>query len=197
MLSLAEVLRCHFLSLYWRCCSSCVRRLPVASWFLQLMVVLSPLSWMRGVRGAPTLVRFSVCCGSKALHSGPWSIDCSFRTVPHAVQICSPVLGSVIMCVFPHSHWNCRANLFTCVLFHGSIAIIHLYVGLRYTLVCVLGEYCGFDRLRSIWFIGVNSMDFTSIHLFCVICMLYKSCIYGKANQSLHEYCYLVGFVVF
>ena len=93
------------------------------------MVVLRPLSWMRGVRGAPTLVKFSVCCGSKALHSGPWSNTVSFRTVPHTVQICSPVAGSVIMSVFPHSHCSCRAILFTCVLVLCSMIIIDLYVG--------------------------------------------------------------------
>jgi hypothetical protein len=105
----------------------------VASWFLQLMVVLSPLSWIRGVRGAPTLVRFSVCCGSKALHSGPWSMTVPFRTMPHTVQICSPVSGSVTILVLPQSHCSCRAILFTCVLDSGSMAIIHLYVVARYT----------------------------------------------------------------
>ena len=129
VLSLADVRRCHFLSLYWRCFSSCVSLLPVASWLLQLMVVLRPLSWMSGVSGAPTRVRFSVCCGSKALHSGPWSITVSFSTVPHAVQICSPVLVSVTMSVFPHSHCSCRAIWFTCVLVLCSMIIIDLYVG--------------------------------------------------------------------
>ena len=75
----------------------------MASWLLQLMVVLRPLSWIRGVRGAPTRVRFSVCSGLKALHSGPVSMRVSLRTVPHCVQICSPVLVSVIMSVLPHS----------------------------------------------------------------------------------------------
>ena len=104
VLSLATVRRCHLRSLYWRSFSSRVRVLPVASWLLQLMVVLSPLSWISGVSGAPTRVRFSVCSGLKALLSDPVTIRVSFRTTPHFVQICSPVQVSVIMSVLPHSH---------------------------------------------------------------------------------------------
>lgn len=97
------------------------------------MVVLRPLSWIRGVRGAPTLVRFRLCSRLNALHSGPRSRGISFRTVPQFLQICSPVAVSVIISELPHSHWSFRAILSTFIMFSGSMVIIHLYVVVGYT----------------------------------------------------------------